>query len=328
MKQTPIILSNVLPALRRDDGNLAAGEIVLANEARFTEQYYSEPLTTFGIGFRDPNDIEGLLEFVAPRVPVGRRFEFKKADNAEEFYSEADDIRAIGSDFKRVEYTGTSVNEKTYNKGLTFRADLDQFDGQPNWREIITGRLIRRIFRNDLRRAIAVLSAAATNTANTWDTTALKDPDMDMLTALLAAVNASGIRPNRVLFGDTAWTKRLLALRAQNLKGQGNSSTMTPAELAGFLGVDEVRISRERYAATKTTKSEIVNNLVLSFFAEAGQSPDEASNIKRFVSACEGGGFLRVYEQQVSSKLVDITVEHYSNIVICATLGIRKNTIC
>lgn len=327
MKQTPIILSNVLPFLRRDDGNLAAGEVVLANEARFTEQFYSEPLTTFGIGFRDPNDIEGMLEFVAPRVPTGRRFEFKKASNSEEFYSESDDVRAIGSDFKRVEYTGESVNEKTHNKGLTYRADLDQYAGQPNWREIITGRLIRRIFRNDLRRAIAVLSAAASNTANTWDTTALKDPDMDLLTALLAAVNSSGIRPNRVLFGDTAWTKRLLALRAQNLKGQGNSSTMTPSELAGFLGVDEVRISRERYTSTKTAKAEVVSNLVLSFFAEAGQSPDESSNIKRFVSACEGGGFLRVYEQQISAKLVDITVEHYSNIVITATLGIRKNTI-
>jgi len=327
MKNQPILLSNAIPALRRDDGNLAVGEIVLANEARFTEQFYSEPLTTFGIGFRDPNDIESSLEFVAPRVPTARRFEFKKATNAEEFYSETDDIRAIGSDFKLVQYTGESVNEKTYNKGLTFRADLDQVSAQPNWREIITGRLIRRIWRNDLRRAIAVISAAATNTACTWDTTALKDPDMDMLTALLAAVNAAGIRPNRILYGDTAWSKRLLSLRAQNLKGQGNSSTMTRAELAGFLGVDEVRISRERYASSKTAKAEIVNNLVLSFFAEAGQSPDESSNIKRFVSTCEGGGFLRVYEQQISAKLVDITVEHYSNIVITSTLGIRKNTI-
>jgi hypothetical protein len=323
-----IILSNAVPALRRDDGNLRPGEIVLANEARFTEQFYSEPLTAFGIGFRDPSDIEGELEFIAPRVPTGRRFEFKKASNAEEFYSETDDERSIGSDFKRVAYTGESVTDKTINKGLTFRADLDQYSDQPNWRETITGRLIRRIWRNDLRRAKTLLAAAANNTAKTWDTTALKDPDMDVLSDLIAAANVSGIRPNRIIFGETAWSKRLLCLRAQNLKGQANSSTMTPAELAGWFGVEEVRVSKTRYASSATAKTEIVANLVMMFFAEAGQSPDESSNIKRFVSAVEGGGFLRVYEQQVSAKLVDITVEHYSNTVITASgNSIRTLTI-
>jgi hypothetical protein len=323
-----IRFSNAAPALRRDDGNPAPGEIVLANEARFTEQYYSEPLTTFGVGFRDPANTEEELEFVAPRVPTARRFEFKRAANAEEFYSETDDVRAIGSDFKRVDYTGTSVNEKTHNKGLTMRVDLDQVADQPNWRELNTGRLIRRIWRNDLRRAVTVLAAAANNTAKTWDTTALKDPDQDVLTDLVAGADVSGIRPNRILFGETAWMKRLLSLRAQNLKGQGNSATMTPAELAAWLGVDELRISKARYASSATAKTQVVANLVLMFYAEAGQSPDEASNIKRFVSAVEGGGFLRVYEQQVSAKLVDITVEHYSNIVITSSgNSIRKLTI-
>jgi hypothetical protein len=328
MKVKELILSNAFTALRRDDGNLRPGEIVLANEARFTEQYYSEPLTAFGIGFRDPANIEEELEFVAPAVLTGRRFEFKKAANAEEFYSETDDERSIGSDFKRVAYTGESVTDKTINKGLTFRADLDQYADQPNWREVITGRLIRRIWRNDLRRAKTLLAAAANNTAKTWDTTALKDPDMDVLNDLIAAANVSGIRPNRILFGETAWSKRLLSLRAQNLKGQANSSTMTPAELAGWFGVDEVRVSKTRYASTATAKTEIVANLVMMFFAEAGQSPDESSNIKRFVSVVEGGGKLRVYEQQVSAKLVDITVEHYSNSVITASgNSIRKLTI-
>jgi hypothetical protein len=323
-----ILILNAGPGLRRDDGNPAPGEIVLANEARFNEQYYSEPLTTFGIGFRDPANIEAELEFVAPRVPTAHRFEFKKAANAEEFYSETDDIRAIGSDFKRVDYTGTSVNEKTHNKGLTMRVDLDQVADQPNWRELNTGRLIRRIWRNDLRRAVTVLAAAANNTAKTWDTTALKDPDQDVLTDLIAAADVSGIRPNRVLFGETAWSKRLLSLRAQNLKGQANSSTLTLAELAAWLGVEEVRVSKARYASSATAKTQVVANLVLMFYAEAGQSPDEASNIKRFVSAVEGGGFLRVYEQQVSAKLVDISVEHYSNIVITSSgNSIRKLTI-
>jgi hypothetical protein len=321
-------LSNVLQLpLRKDDGNLAPGEVAIANEARFTEQNFSEPLTTFAVGFRDPADIGAMLEFVAPRVSVSRRFEWKKGDSDQEFYSESDDERAIGSDFKRVEYSGTSVTDKTVNRGLTRRVDLDQVAGQPNWQEIEVGRLMRRGWRNDLRTALALLAAAANNTAKTWDTTALKDPDQDLLTDLIAGAAKSGVYPNRVLFGQTAFAKRLLSLRAQNLAGQANSSTLSLADLAGFLGVAEVRVSRERYTSAAATKTEIVNNLVLGYFAEAGQSTEDASNIKRFVSPVEGGGDVRVYVQQVNAKLVDITVERYSKTVITSALGIRKLTI-
>lgn len=326
MKQNIITvgLSNEFVPLDR----LQHGQIALANDTRLVEGSFSEPLTAFAVGYRDPSNIEEALEFIAPAVPVGgRRFEFKKATNAEEFYSETDDVRGIGSDFKRVEYKGTDVVEKTLNKGLTIRVDLDQVDGMPSWREIYTGRIMRRLFRNELRRGITLLAASATNGAKTWDSTALKDPDADVMEALEAGAEALGLSLNRVLFGQTAWRKRVLSLRAQNLKGQADSSTMTPANLAEWLGVDEVRVSRERYQSTATAKAQIVNNLVLAFYAEAGMGAEDPSSIKRFVSSVEGGGTTRVYEQQVSAKLVDITVEHYSNIVATSTTGIRKLTI-
>ncbi len=307
--------------------DLRPGLVCVANDSRLVESFFSEPLTAFAVGFRDPENVEAELEFVAPAVPTGRRFEWKKASNAEEFYSETDDIRAIGSDFKRVSYAGTDVTDKTHDKGLTLRVDLDQVADQPNWREVNIGRLMRRIFRNDYRRAVTVLAAAANNTAKTWDTTSLKDPDYDVLSQLSTVSDKSGIRANRVLFGETAWTKRLLALRAQNLKGQGDSASLTPQELAAWLMVDEVRISKARYSSSATARTQIVNNLILMFFAESGQSPEDASNVKRFVSQVEGGGTVRVYEQQVSSKLVDLTVEHYSNIVVTSTTGIEKFTV-
>ena len=54
---------------------------------------------------------------------------------------------------------------------------------------------------------------------------------------------------------------------------------------------------------------------------------DDATHAKRFWSAVEGGGKYRVYEQQVSSKIVDLTVEHYSNVLITSTVGLRKLSI-
>jgi hypothetical protein len=310
-----------------DNGNPVPGQIVLANEARFTSSYFSEPLTNYLVGWRDANNIEATLDFLFPPVQVPRRFEYKKADNAEAFYSETDDARAIGADFKRVEYKGSTQLEKTVNRGLTIRVDLDQVASQTNWRETYTARLLTRILRNELRRAVNSASSNATNTAKTWDTTAGKDPDQDILTDLIAAVDDSGVRPNRILYGDVAWNKRLISHRAQTSAGGYGSASLKLEELAGFLGVDKLMVSRERYQSAAAAKSKVTPDIVLLFFAEDGLSPDDPSNTKRFWTPVEGGGKYRVYEQPVSAKLVDLTIEHYSNPLVTSTVGLRKLTI-
>src|SRR5688572_12549874 len=90
-----------------DNGNPPPGVVCLANEARFTAEFASEPLTSFTVGWSDTNNIEKTLDFLFPPVQTARRFEFKKADNAEAFLSETDDVRAIGADYKHVEYRGS-----------------------------------------------------------------------------------------------------------------------------------------------------------------------------------------------------------------------------
>lgn len=302
-------------------------QIGMANATKFEQGFFSEPLTAYAVGFRDPSDLAAELEFVAPRVSTTRRFEYATAVNKEEFYYEGDDIRSIGSDFKKVEYTGDKVSSKTYNKGLTIRVDEDEVADTPNWREQKTAKLLRRLYRNELYRAIALISANATNSAKTWDTTALKNPDQDLLTALIAAAALLGFSPNRILFGHTAWAKRLLAYEAQTVASGFQHAVMSLDQLAGYLGVDAVRVSKSRYASSATARTEIVANLVLAFFAQSGMDPEDPSNIKRFVSPVEGGGDIRVYEQRVSSKIIEISVEHYSNIVATSTTGLYKLTI-
>jgi hypothetical protein len=312
--------------LEREAG-IEPGRIFLPNESRFSSAFYSEPLTAYATGWRDPNNLEAVLDFIASPVQVSRRFEYKKADNAEAFLSDIDDARAIGADFKRVEYKGSTVNEKTINRGLTIRVDLDGAGDIPNWRELYTARLLQRVLRSELRRAIDAVVTAATNTNKTWDLSAGKDPDQDILTDLIASVDASGVRPNRILFGDVAWNKRLLSHRAQATAGGFASAALTPEQLASFLGVDAVRISRERYQSTASAKSKVTPDVVLLFYGLDGASTEDPTNAKRFWSAVEGGGKFRVYEQQVNSKMVDITVEHYSNVILTSSVGLRKLTI-
>jgi len=320
------------PILLDRGSGYQAGQVLFANDSRFMETYFSEPLTNYAVGWRDPNNIEASLQFIAPVVPVGRRFEWKMATNAEEFLSEViDDQRAIGSDFKRVEFTASDVTDKTLNKGLTYIADLDNVSN-PNWQNDKVAKLLRRLYRNEYRRGITAIAAAATNTALTWDTTAGKNPDQDLKNDLLTATSTTGIRPNRILYGDTAFNKRSLSYESQS--GTSTAFGMIAAlnldQLASRLLVDKVMVSRERYQSSASAMSEIVSNLVFGFFAEDGVDTEDPSNIKRFVSSFapeQGGGLVRVFVQQISAKLVAITVEHYSKIVVTYSGGIRKWTI-
>ena len=314
--------------LPQDNGNPAAGIACMANASRFVEANFSEPLTTYAVGWRDQEGLQDLLDFISPPVEVPRKFEYDVYVNQDAFLSETDDVRAIGSDFKRVEYSKSKTTSTTLNKGLTYRVDLDNVDQNTNWREKIVTQLQLRVLRNDVRRAFTLLSAAATNTAKTWDTTAGKDPDQDMLTEMITANGIIGIPPTNLVMDLTAWSKRVLSHRAQSTAGGFSSAGEDINAVANFIGAQRGMISRNQYQSTATAKSGVAGGAIaLMFLANPGQSIDDPSNIKRFVTQTLGGTMVRVYEQQVNMKLVDITVEQYSRPIITSTLGIRQLTI-
>lgn len=315
-----------------DNGNPTPGVVCMANTARFIEAFFSEPLTTYATGWRDTDGLQDLLDFIAPPTETPRRFEYATFPNAEAFLSETDDIRGIGADFKRVEYTQNKQTGATKNKGLTIRVDLDNVDQNTNWRERTVAKLQERVLRNEIRRSINLLSAAATNTAKTWDTTTGKDPDQDVLNEMVSYTAAVGIPPSNLLYNLTAWSKRVLSHRAQNLAGGFASAGITVDQVASFVGVQRGMVARHYWQSGPSAKSALVlssaaGNPVLLYLAQPNQSVDDPSNIKRFVTQTMGGTMVRVYEQQVTMKLVDITVELYSDIVITSTLGIRQLTI-
>lgn len=312
-------------------GEKAHERITEFNADLATESFFSVPLTDYAVGYNDTVDLDRELEFFAPEVLVNPRFEYAVHDHAESFLSDGDDDeRPAKADFKDVEYTETKVNDATVNRGLQIRLDMDKIRGRSDWEEHYTAKLLLRIKRNSLRRAITMLSAAATNTAKTWDITAGKDPDMDVLQELLLGAVKSGVKANRVGYGDTAYTRRLLAHRAQDTNGGAASAGMALAEIAGFYGVEEVYRSLARYTSSATDKAEVLGNLVLMFHATSGLDTEDASNIKRFYSngdAEEGGGRYQVYSARISAKTHVIAVGHYERIAITSTLGIRKFTV-
>lgn len=303
-------------------GQNPSGIICAANEARFTSTHYSEPLTAYTVGWRDPENLDQLLDALFPSVQVGRRFEFKQADNTEAFLSETDDLRAIGASFKRVEYKGSSVNQKTHNKGLTMRVDHDDEIGD-GWRESYVQMLMQRLLRSELRRGMALIDAASTNVAATFS--AATDPDGLSRVALKAGADASGIRPTIAVYGEAAWDLRLDAYHAPTRVNGGRSGELSKAELATKLMVDTVEIIKARYQSGAAAKSNVIGSVIYYYLALKGVSKDDPTNIKRFTTPARGGKFgVYVVEHE---KYTDLSVEHYSNNVITSTLGIRKNTV-
>jgi hypothetical protein len=318
---------NSYEILPRDDGLQGYGVVCIANESRFSASHYSEPLTAFSEGWKDPEHLVELLDFIAPSIPVARRFEFKIADNEEAFLSESDDIRAIGSAFKRIEFTGTSITAKTFNKGLTIRVDHDDIAGD-SWRERYVQLLLQRLHRNELRRAISAIDDSATSLAETYvwsNTTGTPNPDADIRAELEAATNITGIRPNRLIIGEGAWDIRSDAYDHQNNAGAQRSASLKLAELAQKLFIDEARITRARYQGN-AIKDVLLGNTIYAFYSQNDILKDEPANIKRFVTPVDGNNSFRVYLEE-HSKFSDITVEHYSNIMITSIAGIRKLSV-
>ena len=327
MKHQFVILANDgAPSLITDlgpDGRNPLGSIVLANESRFDGSYLSEPLSQYATGWMTSDEamkLKALLDFMAPECPVARRFEFRTHVNSESILSETDDIRAIGSGFKRVEYKGGTTNEKTLNKGLTLVLDKDEM--QPGDEERGVSSLIARLYRNETRRAATLLlSIDSGGTNKTWGSSA--DPDGDVLSAVDSGGDGSGLDPNRVLYGRAAWLLRRSSYAAQaTAAGFAGLSVRSPEELATALGVEAILQTSLRYQSAAATKSKIVGAYVVAFNAQSNLTKDDPSVIKRFIT----GGAPKVYRQEFA-KTVELSVDHYSNIVGTSTVGCKKLNI-
>lgn len=304
------------------EGRNPAGLICAANEARFTSGHYSEQLTAYTVDWKDPEDVDALLQRLFPEVPVSRRFDFKKANNAEAFLSETDDLRPISSPFKRVEYTGTSANEKTLNKGLTVRIDFDSTDDVEGEKQKAVSRLMARLARNELRRGIALLEANDTTAGAVFSATT--NPDGLIRAMLKASADVTGVRPNVIVYGEAAWDLRLDAYEDPARVQPTNRADKTPEELARYFMVDRVEIVKARYQSTATAKGAIVPSTVYGYLALPGAGKDDPTAVKRFTSGARGGQRYGVYATE-HEKFVDVSVEMYSNIVYTG-LGIVTRT--
>jgi len=304
----------------------SGGVLALVNENRMEAANYSEAVTGFILGVlgTDLATLQAELDLIAPSVRVARRFEYKKQATGLSFLADQNDERAPGAKFRRVESGGTSVNSKTANRGLSFTLDRDEMvegsiEQTAKWLTAI-------LLRNELIRAVAALDAASTNANVVFS--ASTDPQGLIETALLAAHTARGIYPNKLICGLTAWANARAAYRASTKAGALALANMTPTEVAQALAVEALHVSKTVYKTTqKGSKVQFLSNLIYAYFTEDVAHKDDASNIKRFFTPCEGGEQIRVYVDDSQAKTVEVIVEMYSTVAVTDSTGIRKLTV-
>ena len=292
--------------------------LVQAAEEQFNQNNYSEVLTEFTKEWKDNEGLEALLNFIAPKVPVARRFEYKQTSADQIFCSETDDERAGGSGFKHIRFSGDAIQAKTINKGLTIRVDADDIVGN-DWQIRYVHLLMKRLFRNELRRAITGIKSNAHVVETTWDKE--HQPDMNIRQLLMHTSESEGFAPNRLLFGEEAWYLRQDCYEYLSNAGARISSEMTREGLAEKLLVEDIKLLKKQNLGIQG--NEITGNEIFAFYAQNGLLKDEPSNIKRFVTPNSDGGLFRVYLEE-HTKFVDITVEHYSNIVVTSNSNITQ----
>lgn len=306
------------------------GQVALANEDVFADTFFSQPMTDYAVGWESQQRwLKDLLDFVAPPVRTSRRFEYRVANNAKAFAAAENDkdIRALYGEFALVEAIDTIQNGRTLSKGLTTIIDKDDEQENPQLVNQKVAWLMDMLYRAEIIRAVALLNASANNTAVTWGGAAGTNPDIDLNGMILAGGNSAGMDPNRLLIGGQAWQLRLNALATVNTAGGFQGYGMTPEQLAAWLGIDRVEVSRLRYQGASAKTPLVPGNTVTAFNAFAGATAEDPSNIKRFWSPEFGGDEWAVWIQDKSSHLKWITVSHKSNIILTSSLGIQKLTV-
>lgn len=309
-------------------GDLSPGVITTANASLFVQAHFSEPLTTYATGWRPADNLDALCEFLAPTIPgTGERYEHITYPNAQAFLSDVngdDDLRAIGGDFKTVDFTTDKTSRTVPNRGLRMVVDYDRTKNMPNWQQHFTDMLLRRIALNAWRRKVALAIAAAADVPLTWDPEGAADPDFDLANQVVLAGDSSGIRPTSALWGMGASLLRMQTYGATNTAKAMAGRMLSAVEASSKAGLNAIEDST-RYQAG-TTKSRVMGDMVL-LFTSAPTSTEDPSNFKTAKAMTAQGGLRAVYVRQISVKLWEIVVECYETEFCASTLGVRTLSV-
>jgi len=293
--------------------NLGHGMVCLANDSLFSQATYQQEITTFGIGYADPNRnrLMQLLEVLAPTRTGPRNAIVTVYDETEPFETvDPKKVkREILGDFAEVKQrTSSKTTVKVPNRGLTIV--LDQIEEKPNWEQMHVSWLMDLLTRASLLEVIAIYRAFAPAAPVVWD--ALANPDLDVKSTNIQIIApVTGFKSNRAAIGEYAALLRQLAYEDKNNPaGFAGAGALTDEQIAARMGLDRVLTNVERYN-NNGSKDTFLGSDVLIFNGMDSESPEDISNVVRHVANTNiSGGKYAVYIDRRLKKTF-ITVENY-----------------
>ena len=286
-------------------------KITQAQETKFNPDYYSSDYTQLGNNYAKKQ--EKPLKFLASDISVQRYFDFIKNPDINSFFSEINDVRSTGDNFKYVDLKGEKLTSKTLNKGLTVRVDSDDLVKDCEERYVCA--LIQHLISNEYRRVIRafkeIIKEAQKNEkkqlieVGPWGKDKL--PDGDLREGLLTAWKDYGFSPNRIVMHQNVAYTRYVCLAGQNTAG-AHAVDLPFKELAELFLIEDIQLIQPYIR-------ELEGNEIFIFLAQNDLTKDNPfSAITRFVTPFDDGNSFQVYIEQ-HAKYTDISVEHYSNII-------------
>lgn len=305
-----------------ETGALESGLTYAANESRFASQL-STPLTQYTVGWRDPQNIDELLNRLFPAVPnTPLLFEYGVVSAKEGLGmpDEGKEVVASGADAHKIELRMTKVTGSIRRKG--FLRAVDHRDVPlyaASWRNDYVDWLMRLLLRVQLRSGLRLLDTGSQKYGASWKA-ADCSPDADLEALIDLCESLTGIRANKLALPRQVWNARKNVYAARNTPYAGAAVNWTPEQLAAQLGLDEIIIVDARALNSAGVFAPFMANKVYAYFSVAGQLRDDPSHIKRFLSPVENSasGDWGVFVEEKATR-TEITVQHNTDILSTST---------
>jgi len=323
---------NPLGGMAVNAGGFNPGTGIAFNDGLFEGANPSEFLSNYAVRYQDPllASLEMLGDLLAPPVPtngsqIAQYAVYNFADAFLAMDNSQDIVRGIGQDFPTLQNpTKTMASQRIPNVGLGIEVDEDEEKLDPDWQQrkvaLLKGIIVRTLFRQKL--ALAVAGATVVNKTWTYTNTPV-DPDLDILDEILVAP----LKPTGMIYGPTAWSKRLHGYSSQLTAGAIAGQQRKIADLPGWFGVGDVELVLNRVATGGITTSAMVGQYVLSFISGQNLGRDDFSNLKSFRAPTKTGAPFATYVRQVGDKRWRIWVETYELPALTSVVGLTVTNV-
>lgn len=272
------------------------GQMTMMNAQVSYNAPFSKRLTDYAVGVKMGGGLKELREFLAPTVNVGtRKFDFLEIDNAEKlkFVTRDEAIRARGGEFRSLTIAGHTRTDSLENYGFSSPVEYADLEEDPNLDREVVDMLTEATDTVELLWAWEVLDALAIEK----EISLAENPDLDSALKLELQKNydESGIAVNRVFFGGGAWAKREYAYRNASLHPGTLNYAKTAQQAGSDLGVN-LMVGDARVITSTGAMPLLKSNEILAFFAVAGATRYDATNVKFFAANGLNGRSSEVYQ--------------------------------